>query len=155
MKKIIFSIALAICASFIISCKQGNATSKIIKENVSNAEKRDNEINKGAPVAEFDKEVFDFGTVTEGEVVETTFVITNNGKSDLIITNAKATCGCTVPVWPKEAIAPGKTGDIKVSFNTSGKPNKQSKSVTLYTNTEKGTEVVKITGMVTPKAKNS
>ncbi|MGG8495547.1 DUF1573 domain-containing protein [Tenacibaculum sp. TC6] len=151
MKKIVVTLAIAISTSFIVSCANGNAKSKINKDNVANAEKRDGEINKGAPVIKFDKETFDFGTVAEGEVVETTFVITNEGKSDLVITDAKATCGCTVPVWPKEPIAPGKTGDIKVSFNTSGKPNKQSKSVTLYTNTEKGTEVVKISGMVTPK----
>ena len=151
MKKIVVTLAIAISTSFIVSCANGNAKSKINKDNVANAEKRDGEISKGAPVIKFDKETFDFGTVAEGEVVETTFVITNEGKSDLVITDAKATCGCTVPVWPKEPIAPGKTGDIKVSFNTSGKPNKQSKSVTLYTNTEKGTEIVKISGMVTPK----
>lgn len=155
MKKSVIAIAILLTFSGVISCQQGNAKEKIKKENVTNAEKRDTEINKGAPVASFDKEVFDFGTIEEGKIVETTFVITNKGKSDLIITNAKATCGCTVPVWPREAIAPGGSGDIKVSFNTSGKPNKQSKSVTLYTNTEKGTEIVKITGMVTPKPKKS
>ncbi len=153
MKKTIITLSLAITSCVFISCGKGNAKSKIKKENVVNAEKRDNEISKGAAEAIFDKEEFDFGTVEEGEVVKTTFTITNSGKSNLIITDAKATCGCTIPEWPKEPIAPGKTGEIKVSFNTLGKPNKQSKSVTLYTNTEKGLEVVKIKGMVTPRAR--
>lgn len=153
MKKIVLTLALAISTCFFISCGEGNAKSKIKKENIANAQKRDDNISKGAPVAKFDKETHDFGTVDEGEVVKTTFTITNEGKSDLVITNAKATCGCTVPVWPKEPIAPGKSGEIEVSFNTNGKPNKQSKSVTLHTNTESGREIVKITGMVTPKAK--
>lgn len=110
---------------------------------------------KGAPEISFDKEEFDFGTVKEGEVVETTFVVTNTGKSDLVITHAQASCGCTVPEWTKDPIAPGETGNIKVSFNTSGRTNKQSKSVTLTTNTEKGREIIKISGMVTPKNKDA
>ncbi len=153
MKKIAVALALVVSTGMLVSCGQGNASSKVKKENVVKAEERDNSISLGAPTISFDKEEFDFGTVKEGDVVKTTFVVTNTGKSDLVITNAQASCGCTVPVWPKEPIAPGKTGDIQVSFNTSGKPNKQSKSITLTTNTEKGREVVKISGMVTPKKK--
>ncbi|WP_299163042.1 DUF1573 domain-containing protein [uncultured Tenacibaculum sp.] len=153
MKKIAIAVAFFVSTGMLISCGQGNASSKVKKENVENAEKRDTSINLGAPVVSFDKEEYDFGTVNEGDVVETTFIVTNTGKSDLVITNAQASCGCTVPVWPKAPIAPGKTGDIKVSFNTNGKPNKQSKSITLSTNSEKGREVIKISGMVTPKKK--
>ncbi len=155
MRKLLISLTILLSTTVITSCSKGNAKSKINKENVANATERDNEISKGAPIALFDKENFDFGTVTEGEIVKTTFVVTNKGKSDLVITDAKATCGCTVPVWPKEPISPGATGNIEVSFNTNGKTNKQSKSVTLYTNTEKGTEIVKISGMVTPKQQNN
>lgn len=153
MKKLVIALAFLVSATALISCGKGNAASKIKSKNLENAVKRDNDISKGAPVVKFDREVHDFGTVPEGELVETTFTVTNTGNSNLVITNAQATCGCTVPVWPKEPIAPGKTGEIKVSFNTAGKPNKQSKSVTLYTNTATGREVVKISGMVTPKAK--
>ncbi|CAM1339757.1 DUF1573 domain-containing protein [Tenacibaculum aestuarii] len=154
MKKIAVALAFVVSAGMLVSCGQGNASSKVKKENVENAEKRDNTISQGAPEISFDKEEFDFGTVKEGEVVETTFVVTNTGKSDLVITHAQASCGCTVPEWTKDPIAPGETGDIKVSFNTSGRTNKQSKSVTLTTNTEKGREIIKISGMVTPKNKD-
>ncbi|QXP74333.1 DUF1573 domain-containing protein [Tenacibaculum sp. HL-MS23] len=153
MKKIAVAIAFVLSTGMLVSCGQENASSKVKKENVENAEKRDVSINAGAASISFDKQEYNFGTVTEGEVVKTSFTVTNTGKGDLVITNAQASCGCTVPVWPKEAIAPGDTGEIQVSFNTNGKPNRQSKSITLTTNTTKGREVLKISGMVTPKNK--
>jgi len=152
MKKISVITAILFSTLVMVSCAKDKASSKVKKENLLNAEKRDNNFT-GAPAISFDKEVYDFGTVNEGDIVEHDFLVTNNGKSDLIITKAKASCGCTVPTWPKEAIAPGESAGVKVKFNTSGKPNKQSKTITLTTNTEKGVETVKITGMVTPKAK--
>ncbi|ALU76097.1 DUF1573 domain-containing protein [Tenacibaculum finnmarkense] len=155
MKKIAVAIAVVLSTGIFISCGKSDASSKVKKENVENAEKRDVSISKGTASISFDKEEHNFGTVNEGEVVKTTFMVTNSGKTDLVITNAQASCGCTVPVWPKGAIAPGETGEIQVSFNTSGKPNKQSKSITLTTNTVKGKEVIKITGMVTPKKKTA
>ena len=100
-----------------------------------------------------DKKEYDFGTVNEGHIVETSYIVTNSGKTDLVITNAKASCGCTVPVWPKNPIKPGATGEVKVKFNTSGKPNRQQKTITLTTNTESGREVLTLKGSVTPKAK--
>ncbi len=152
MKKILILLVFTVSAVIFVSCGKGNATSKIKKENLAKAQERDNKI-AGVPVISFDKEVHNFGTVNEGDVVKTSFIVTNKGKSDLLILNAKATCGCTVPTWPKKPIKPGDTAEIKVKFNTSGKPNKQSKTVTLTTNTEKGNESVRITGMVTPKNK--
>jgi hypothetical protein len=123
------------------------------KTNLDSAKKRDVEISKGAASISFDKMEYDFGTVNEGDMVETTFVITNSGKTDLVISNAKPSCGCTVPVWPKEPIKPGASADLLVKFNTAGKPNRQSKTVTLTTNTATGREVVRLKGMVNPKAK--
>lgn len=153
MRKIIGILAVAISITTVTSCNKGNAANKVKKENVEAAAERDQKINQGAPVIEFDREVHDFGSVEEGFVVETSFKVTNKGKSDLVITDAKATCGCTVPTWPKDPIKPGDSAEIQVKFNTAGKPNKQSKTVTLSTNTAKGQEQVKITGMVTPKTK--
>ena len=95
--------------------------------------------------------VVELALVTEGDVVETVFKVTNSGKTDLIITDAQVTCGCTVPVWPKAPIKPGQTEDIKVKFNTSGKTNRQQKNITLITNTESGREILTLKGMVSPK----
>jgi hypothetical protein len=134
-----------------VSCKE-SAASKVKTANVEKAKERD-VAAESLPVVSFDKEVFDFGTIDEGDIVETSFEVTNVGKSDLIISKAKASCGCTVPTWPKEAIKPGETATIEVKFNSRGKKNKQSKAITLTTNTINGREIVKISGFVTPKEK--
>ena len=129
------------------------ASTKVNKQNLDTAKTRDAEIKQGVASISFDKKEYDFGTVNEGEIVETVFKVTNSGTTDLVITNATGSCGCTVPVWPKAPIKPGETGDIAVKFNTSGKPNRQMKTVTLTANTESGREVLTLRGSVTPKAK--
>lgn len=104
-----------------------------------------------APVMTFEKTVHDWGTINEGDKVETDFVFTNTGKSALIITKIKGSCGCTIPTgWSKEPIAPGATSKFHVVFNSRGKPNRQQKTVTITCNTAKGREYVKIKAIVTP-----
>ena len=153
MKKITILFAFLLATNFIISCADGKASTKVNKQNLDTAKTRDAEIKQEVASISFDKKEYDFGTVNEGEIVETVFKVTNSGTTDLVITNATGSCGCTVPVWPKAPIKPGKTGDIAVKFNTSGKPNRQMKTVTLTANTESGREVLTLRGSVTPKAK--
>ncbi|MDJ0646108.1 MAG: DUF1573 domain-containing protein [Flavobacteriaceae bacterium] len=153
MRRIVIA-GLALMALSVLSCKE-NVAAKIKKENLQVAKERDYKMGDGAAVITFDKKEHDFGTINEGDVVETTFSFKNTGKSELIITNATAPCGCTVPSWPKEPIAVGETGEILVKFNSNGKPNKQSKTVTLTTNTAAGKEQVVIKAEVTPKAKKA
>jgi hypothetical protein len=88
-----------------------------------------------AAVMSFAETRFDFGEITEGDVVQHTFHFTNTGKSALIIQNAVGSCGCTVPDFPRDPIAPGASGDIKVSFNSKGKAGMQLKTVTVVANT--------------------
>lgn len=152
MKKISILIAFVVSSTVLISCgNNADASTKINKDNLENAKSRDVEIKKGAASLTFEAPVYDFGTVNEGEVVETTFKLTNSGKTDLIITDAQVTCGCTVPSWPKKPIKPGQTEEIQVRFDTNGKPNRQQKNITLLTNTESGREILTIKGLVTPK----
>ncbi len=153
MKKYIY-ITLVCFGLGLISCKN-DPTEKIKKDNVELAKKRDQEIKEGSAIISFEKSEHDFGTINEGDIVETIFAFTNVGKSELIITSAKGSCGCTVPQWPKEPIMPGESAEIKVKFNSSGKPNLQQKQVTLVTNTESGKEILTIKAQVTPKSKNS
>jgi Protein of unknown function (DUF1573) len=84
----------------------------------------------------FDKTIHDFGTINQGDQVECVFKVTNTGSEPLVIENAKGSCGCTVPEYPKEPIPAGQTRDIKVKFNSAGKANNQQKTVTLTANTE-------------------
>lgn len=74
------------------------------------------------PVMTFEKESHNFGNVTEGEVVEYSFKFTNTGNRDLLISKAEASCGCTVPEWPKEPVKPGESAYMKVKFDSKGRP---------------------------------
>lgn len=150
MKKIIVVLILGLV---IVSCNK-NPANKVKKENLELAKERDSKLKKGGAKMKFEKTEYDFGTINEGDVVETVFKFTNSGKSELIISSAKASCGCTIPQWPKEPIMPGESGEIKVKFNSRRKPNRQQKQVTLTTNTDNGKEYLKIKAMVIPEKKN-
>lgn len=144
MKKVILGLS-ALCMVAFTSCKE-DAASKVKSENVAVAAERD--ANAGNfPVLKLDKEIHDFGTIMNGTPVETIFKYTNTGNSMLVVSNIKSTCGCTVPSNYTKEVAPGETGQFTVKFNGKGN-GKVSKSLTMTTNTEKGTQVVKITAMV-------
>lgn len=83
----------------------------------------------------FEETEFDFGTITDGEKVSHTYTFTNTGDEPLILSNAKGSCGCTVPSWPREPIAPGASGDIVVEFNSKNKKGKRNQKVTITANT--------------------
>lgn len=87
------------------------------------------------PAFTFAEEEHDFGAIKEGDVVEKIFTFENTGDAPLIISSATASCGCTVPVWPKEPIAVGESGEIKVRFDSKNKPGVQNKTVTITANT--------------------
>jgi len=147
-----FTIVYVLMLSLaLFSCKE-KATSKINTSNLESAKERDAVISLGSAIIDFDQREYDFGEITEGELVEGTFEIINKGKVDLIITNAKATCGCTVPEWPKEAIKPGESAPLKFTFNSRGRVGKQSKTISLQTNSEKVNETIRIKGTVVKKS---
>ncbi len=99
-----------------------------------------------APKVEVEKPVFEFGVIKQGEKVQHEFKFKNTGKSPLIITNASATCGCTVPEYPTEPILPGKEGSIKVIFNSEGKIGLQDKVVTISSNANPAFEQLHLVG---------
>lgn len=87
-------------------------------------------------VMTFEETEFDFGTINAGEKVHHTYKFKNTGSEPLIISNAKGSCGCTVPSWPKEPIPVGGTGTIEVAFDSKGKKGSESKRVTITANTD-------------------
>ncbi len=109
----------------------------------------------GMPKFQFAEETHDFGTIKEGEVVEHTFKFKNVGDAPLIIQNATASCGCTVPDPPKEPILPGKENEIKVKFDSQNKPGMQNKTITITANTEPSVTRLYIKSNVTPKDQQS
>ncbi len=151
MKKIILMVAVAATMA-LTSCNQKAESATIDQENLT-AAAANKEVAGNFPVMTFTETEYDFGTVDEGTIVEHEYTFTNTGKAPLIVVNAKASCGCTVPTWSKEPIAPGAEGTMLVKFNTSGKPNAQTKTITITANTEAGKESIRIKGFVTPKAK--
>ena len=100
------------------------------------------------PAIAFESDFHYFGEIQEGIVAEHVFTFKNEGEGPLIISNAQGPCGCTVPDWPRNPIAPGETGVIKVSFNSKGRAGRQDKRVTLTTNAVPQTKVLNITSTV-------
>ena len=98
----------------------------------------------------FEETEFDFGTITDGEKVSHTFAFTNDGDEPLILSNAKGSCGCTVPVWPREPIAPGESGEVTVEFNSKNKKGKRNQKVTITANTNPPQSFLFLKGEVKP-----
>lgn len=111
----------------------------------------ENAATQGYPRIAFDKVRHDFGEIEQGQVVRYDFAFTNTGDGNLIITNVKASCGCTVAEYPKEPIAPGEGGIIPVEYNSRGRSNKFDKTVTVFANTSPNTTELYIQGFVTTK----
>ena len=99
----------------------------------------------------FTKDVFEFGKIKQGDNVSYAFMFKNTGNLPLIISNATATCGCTVPNWPKEPIKPGAIGKIDVVFNSTGRKGLQDKIITVTANTNPAENKVHLIGEVLPK----
>ena len=148
MKKGILFLAVFSALTF-TSCKD-DAANKVKAENVEEAAERDAQAVY-YPEMKFDETEFDFGTIEQNTPQEHVFTFTNTGKAPLVITNATSTCGCTVPSFTKEAIAPGEKGELLVKFNGSGQ-NQVTKTITVTANTEAGKEQLKIKAFVNPKA---
>lgn len=107
------------------------------------------QIESGAKI-EFMKETHDYGTIKYGADGSCIFEFKNTGNEPLIISNAKGSCGCTVPEWPKEPIAPGEKGKITVKYDTK-RPGAINKSVTITSNaSNEPTKVIRIKGNVLP-----
>jgi hypothetical protein len=101
------------------------------------AQPQEPDVKPDGPLPKFDfaQESHDFGEIKEGDIVNKVFTFRNTGDVPLIISSANASCGCTVPQWPKEPIPVGGSGEIKVQFNSRGKPGIQNKTVTITANT--------------------
>ena len=107
------------------------------------------------PVISINKEVHDYGTIDQGDDGNCVFTVTNTGKSPLIISLCKGSCGCTVPICPQEPIAPGESADITVKYATN-RVGPINKSVTITSNaTNEPRKVIRIKGNVKAKQQGS
>jgi len=146
----------AVLALLIASCGGDNKGKDGISTNdVNISSSADGKSNSNLPDIKLEEEEHDFGRITQGEKVSFAFKFRNTGGANLIITSAAGSCGCTVPEWPKEPILPGKEGKINVIFNSEGKSGRQEKTITIVTNCEPSTKVVRIkTEIIVPETLN-
>ncbi len=150
MRKIAFAFS-GLLLMALTSCD--DAASKVASDNTEGTKVEAADVEtKGTPVFSFTEESFDFGEIEEGTVAKHDFVFKNTGDAPLIITNAAGSCGCTVPEWPREPIAPGEEGTIHVEFNSQGRTGNQQKQVTISANTVPNSKVLKISSQVKPSA---
>ncbi len=104
------------------------------------------------PVITFEKTEHDFGKINEADGrVTTEFNFKNEGMVPLVLSNVRASCGCTTPKWTREPIEPGQTGTITVTYNPNGRPGRFQKTVTITSNASEPTKRVYIKGEVIPK----
>lgn len=167
MKMKTFSI-LAASLFLLAACNSGNTEEKTpegdqpatqqvdpaVVNNPMTAEQPEADPNDPTlPVLSFEKEIYEFPkTISEGERVSYSFKFTNTGKSDLIISDARAECGCTIPTFSKEPIPPGGKGKIDVEYNSEGRGGGiHEKAVTVTSNSIPKTRVLRIKVNVNPK----
>jgi hypothetical protein len=147
MKKLFFTLSLAAGLSTLTFAQDGHAA----------GDGHNHDAATTAPVAstsladiKMDKMTHDYGNIPQGGNGECEFKFTNTGKEPLVITNCQGSCGCTVPQCPKEPILPGKTGVIKVKYDTN-RPGGIYKTVTVNSNAKSGNVVLTIKGNVEVK----
>lgn len=150
MKKVVLYACIAI-VGLSVACDQSEKPAEVTTDLINNpatGEEGAEVSTENLPAFEFEEEVIDFGQISQGEKVKQRFRFKNVGKSDLIISDAKGSCGCTVPAWPRQPIRPGQEGEIEVVFDSNGKQGRQNKTVTLVANTVPNTKVIAINGEV-------
>lgn len=105
------------------------------------------------PVITFDRTTHDFGKINEADGrVTTVFTFRNEGMSPLVLSNVRASCGCTTPKWTKEPVEPGQEGQITVTYNPNGRPGHFQKTITVTSNAKEATTKLFIKGEVIPKS---
>ena len=126
-------IAVFILAVVFVGCKE-KGEKRLSTDLVSNPKSAEQTTKKG-PVIQFDKTEYDFGSILQGEVVSYTFHFTNTGDAPLIISSVDKSCGCTASEYPRDPINPGKSGSIKITYDSKGHQGFQSKGLVVNSNT--------------------
>jgi hypothetical protein len=138
----------------VTSCKYSDKDDKggISTDLINNANTAGEYDPDNAAEISFEVLKYDFGAITQGEIVAYTYRFKNSGVAPLIISNVQPSCGCTdLKTWPQEPIAPGETGEISVEFNSEGRSGSVNKSISVVSNTSPATIRLGLSGeIVTP-----
>lgn len=141
MKKILFGLTLVVAVSVTNVNAQG--------QGVANAPV--SAVSAKAPVISFPADKYEFGAVPQGTPVTHVFSFKNTGAVPLILTSVTASCGCTTPEWPRDAIAPNATAKITVTYNAAT-AGEFTKTVTVVSNASVPQTILTIHGDVKPAA---
>lgn len=157
-----YKYCIAILFIGLVSCKNDKpqeSNSKLLSPslvaNPNTAEGVDANKLNAMPVISFKDTLHDFGNLNAGEIGSYEFEFTNTGRSPLIISEAKASCGCTVADYPKTPIAPSATEKMKVTFNSAGKSGHQEKAITITTNAKRAVNYLYIKAEVKGSKENT
>lgn len=145
-----FILMLVLTIAVVTGCNSGGKKDQNLPADIVNNPKSadGNESKKGVPRIAFKNTEHDFGRVIEGEKITYAFKFTNSGSGNLVITNVSSSCGCTVPEFTKDPVKPGENGNIKVTFDSKNRRGFQNKTVTVVTNTQPNTKVLRIKAQV-------
>lgn len=147
MKKVLLLSAIAACLT-VASYGQDAKTATPAPTASPSVQTTPAPENKNQAEFKFDEMEFNYGNIKQGDKVDHDFYFTNVGKEPLIITDARGSCGCTVPEWPKEPIKKGEKGKIHITFNSAGKMGLQDKTVTITSNAKTNPLVLHLKGNV-------
>jgi hypothetical protein len=145
---LLFSILLVLGVNTFFSLKRGDSSLNKIEAIPTSVPAIKSIPNLPKTTLKFDSLIHNFGVITDDKKQYHAFEFTNTGKEPLMILGAEGSCGCTVPSWPRDPIAPGKSEKIEVSFDPNGKSGEQSKIVTVTSNTEPTTSILTITATI-------
>lgn len=152
MKQFFLLIAVAMLAVALpaqeMAEKKADTRKADMQENAEKAEPAGENVD--GPVLTLDNDVVDYGEIEQGSEPLRKVSFTNTGNAPLVISNAKGSCGCTVPTWPREPIAPGESADIEIRYDTK-RTGSINKRVTLTTNDATGNYVIRVVGHISQK----
>ena len=144
-----FKYSVYLILFFLIACVSNDDSQKnidLINHPITNEFSEDQE--SVMPIIELDSDVYDFVEIKQGNFIDIEFLVKNIGNAPLLIRQARGSCGCTVPEWPRDPIKAGDSAIINVRFNSEGKKGYQNKKVTLITNAIPSTRVLTIKGNI-------
>tara|TARA_B100000287_G_C20429614_1_gene700958 strand:- start:293 stop:736 length:444 start_codon:yes stop_codon:yes gene_type:complete len=144
-----FKYSVYLILFFLIACVSNDDSKKnidLINHPITNEFSEDQE--SVMPIIELDSDVYDFVEIKQGNFIDIEFLVKNIGNAPLLIRQARGSCGCTVPEWPRDPIKAGDSAIINVRFNSEGKKGYQNKKVTLITNAIPSTRVLTIKGNI-------
>lgn len=148
-KHFIIILACIVVTGIVFSCNSRNGNTDLPAGVITNPNTADGTVDKDAlPIISFEKDFHDFGKLISGEQVTYSFKFKNTGKSLLIIANVSTSCGCTVSSFPKQPIKPGEGATIDVSFDSKDRHGLQTKSITVFSNTQPPSTILRIQSSV-------